>query len=896
MSTLTPAMQQYVDLKKQYPDCILFFRLGDFYEVFWEDAQLCSKLLDLVLTAKNKTSDHPIPMAGMPYHSTDKYIAKLIKAWYKVAIADQVSEPKPWQIVQRRITSIITPATYIDESRRHHSQTPHDILAISTTSDKEWHIVYQLCRGSFVDAVYQTMTITQTDDLHRMIHHISPREIILHKTAKGIDTIGHTLPMLSHVVISYRDMLDAPETYLLTITRVQSLGSYGEAVTDWRLYPTALLLHYLAQTQQSSIVAISRLSLYRADDYVILDAMTIKNLEIFTSSYDQDHSVSLYGTLDVCQTRSGSKLLRHVLAHPLRDEATIHQRLGQIQHHIDHIDRMLTIRQLLGQLIDIHSCLTTIIYKTTSYHPFLRLRKTLDHSINGVDGHGLRQELFPLNSPLVKGVQGGFVDEEKSIIWLLTTLTHTFKDDDQLALRADDYIADGIDSDLDEIRDLLYHSDRILLAYRQKLVEHTGITDLKIIHVTNQWYMIDVTPKHIATIESKMTDDDDFAFVRMQTLKTGQRYTTPTLDAIQIELLGAKDRAEKRQMEILLDTQQIIAEHHQLLRQFADAIAWLDLHTSMARYAREHRYVCPEIITSGTLLGQTTIDQGRHPVIEAHLAATESFIPNDLSIRQSKESDSFHIITGPNMGGKSTYLRQNAIIVLMAQCGLRVPATRAQISLVDGIFARVGSGDVIAKRQSTFMTEMIEVANIIHNATSQSFIIFDELGRGTSTYDGIALTRAIIEYVVTHIGAQTLFATHYHELIALADDYPQIRNYHVGVYESDHDVIFLKKIMPGGMDKSYGIDVAKLAGIPHDIISQARSYLDSFHTNDKHSIHRHKKAERNTIPLLMPTAHTDPRLQTVATLIEETNINNLTPLHAMQLIMQCREILHDSKS
>jgi len=248
------------------------------------------------------------------------------------------------------------------------------------------------------------------------------------------------------------------------------------------------------------------------------------------------------------------------------------------------------------------------------------------------------------------------------------------------------------------------------------------------------------------------------------------------------------------------------------------------------------------------------------------------------------------------MGGKSTYLRQNAIIVLMAQCGLRVPATRAQISLVDGIFARVGSGDVIAKRQSTFMTEMIEVANIIHNATSQSFIIFDELGRGTSTYDGIALTRAIIEYVVTHIGAQTLFATHYHELIALADDYPQIRNYHVGVYESDHDVIFLKKIMPGGMDKSYGIDVAKLAGIPHDIISQARSYLDSFHTDDKHSIHTHKKAERNTIPLLMPTAHTDPRLQTVATLIEETNINNLTPLHAMQLIMQCREILHDSKS
>lgn len=396
MSKLTPAMQQYVDLKKQYPDCILFFRLGDFYEVFWEDAQLCSKLLDLVLTAKNKTSEHPIPMAGMPYHSIDKYIAKLIKAGYKVALADQVSEPKPWQIVQRRITSIITPATYIDESKRHSSQTANDILAISTTIGKEWEISYQLCRGSFVDAVYQTMTIKSTDDLHRLLHQLNPREIILHKTAKGIESIGHTLPTLNHAVVSYRDMLDEAEKYLLTISKIQSLASYGEALTDGRVYPAALLLHYIAQTQQSSSVAISRLSLYRPGDYVILDDMTIKNLEIFTSHYDHDQRVSLYGTLDVCQTRAGSKLLRHVITHPLRDIITIQSRLDQIQHYVDQSDRMLNLRQLLGQLIDIHSCLTTIIYKTTSYHPFIRLRKTLDHILNGIDGRGIGQDLLSL--------------------------------------------------------------------------------------------------------------------------------------------------------------------------------------------------------------------------------------------------------------------------------------------------------------------------------------------------------------------------------------------------------------------------------------------------------------------------------------------------------------------
>lgn len=399
-------------------------------------------------------------------------------------------------------------------------------------------------------------------------------------------------------------------------------------------------------------------------------------------------------------------------------------------------------------------------------------------------------------------------------------LVAMLKPDHELTNNTNEYINDGYDSIVDELRVLVHHTDQILLNYHQELIRHTNISELKIVFVNNQGYLIEVTPKHIPSIEAKRVDgSESFEFERRQTLKTAQRYSTPYLDQLQHQLLHAKDELAQQEYTLLQQLQEsIISEYHHLA-QLAEAISYLDVYTSMGLRASTHRYCQPVLSDHGA----TSIIQARHPVIEVQLGVTESFIPNDLAIDHE-----IHLITGPNMGGKSTFLRQHALIVLMAHCGLFVPAKQATIRLVDGIFARVGSGDIIAKNQSTFMTEMIEVANIINNATSHSFVIFDELGRGTSTYDGLSITRAIIEFFARTIGCDVLIATHYHELISLAELFPCIKNFHVGVYDNDQEVIFLKKVLPGGMEKSYGLEVARLAGINQEILKHAKEYLTHY--------------------------------------------------------------------
>ena len=494
------------------------------------------------------------------------------------------------------------------------------------------------------------------------------------------------------------------------------------------------------------------------------------------------------------------------------------------------------------------------------------------------------------------------IDKElkiKNLITLHTLLEEAIKPDDELGNNVDEYIRISYDPTVDELRKLVHHADQILLQYHQQLINHLDTNEVKIIFVSNQWYMIEVTPKNINLIESRKVEGDEyFDFERRQTLKTGQRYSTPYLDQLQIELLGAKDKLAKQEFLILKDLQaQITSEYHHLA-QLAEAVAYLDVYTSMGIFAKQHQYCQPTI----TSTSWCDILQGRHPVIEAQLGVMDSFIPNDLKI-----DNAIHLITGPNMGGKSTFLRQHALIVLMAHCGLFVPAREAKIWLVDGIFARIGSGDIIAKNQSTFMTEMIEVANIINNATKNSFVIFDELGRWTSTYDGLSLTRAIIEYFATQIQCKVLVATHYHELIALAQQYDNIHNFHVGVYETDQDVIFLKRVRPGGMEKSYGLEVARLAGIARPILDKAKEYLATHEQEDKHVIarsetsplggRRNDKAihnNSNNLPLFSVQASTNTteteHLQKIKTLLDTADINTMTPIQAMQLLIKMMEL------
>lgn len=863
----TPAMQQYVDLKQQNPDCILFFRLGDFYEVFWEDAQLCSKLLDLVLTAKRKTSDNPIPMAGMPYHSADKYIAKLIKAGYKVAIADQISEPRAGQIVQRAVTSIITPATYIDDKQT----TENNILSISSQVFGDSRL-YHLARGDFIQGQYWTTTCEDVSQLHQIVNIIHPREIILHKTAPFIKEVAEGLKTQPHTVISYWDMLDQAEGFITSMLAIQSITSFGQALSDQRSTPFALLLHYLTTTQQKDISTVYRISYYRPHDYVLLDDITIKNLEIFASSYDHNTKHSLFWALDRCQTSSGSKLLRYILAHPLKNIDEIITRQLHIAHWMDEYDEAVALSKLLDGLYDLPRLLTSLVYKRPQYQTFQRLRSTLSSLLSSHTWQGCQKELLAVDDTL----------KLKNLTAVLDLLNDALKPDAELSNNTEEYIRTGYDSSIDELRTLVHHADQILLQYHQQLSKHLEIADVKIIFVSNQWYMIEVTPKNIALLEDKRIEGDDyFDFERRQTLKSGQRYSTPYLDHLQTELLGAKDTLAKHEALILRDLQDQITGKYHHLAQLAEAVSYLDVYTSMGIFAKQHQYCQP---TMSKNPGHHIL-QGRHPVIEAQLGVMDSFIPNDLTI-----ANEIHLITGPNMGGKSTFLRQHALIVLLAHCGLFVPARQATIWLIDGLFARVGSGDIIAKNQSTFMTEMIEVANIINNATKQSFVIFDELGRGTSTYDGLSLTRAIIEYFATQTQCNVLVATHYHELIALSDTFSNIKNFHVGVYESDHDVVFLKKVLPGGMEKSYGLEVARLAGIAQPILEQAKAYLASHeHDNNQQSNNSHNNLPLFALQHSWDTTETQ-QLQKIKTLLETSDINTMTPIQAMQLLIKLMEI------
>ena len=867
---LTPAMQQYVDLKKQHPDCILFFRLGDFYEVFWEDAQLCSKLLDLILTAKNKTSENPIPMAGMPYHSIDKYIAKLIKAWYKVAIADQMTDPKPGQIVQRAITSIITPGTYIDEKQ----STENNILSISSQSFGDGRL-YHLARWDFIQGQYWTTSCEDIHALHQIVTLIQPREIILHKTSPYIKELAESLKTQPNTVVAYRDMLDQAESFITSMLHIQSVTSFGQALADQRSTPFALLLHYLTTTQQREISTVYRISYYRPHDYVLLDDVTIKNLELFKSSYDHDSQYSLFWVLDTCQTSSGSKLLKSLLAHPLKSIDTITARQLHIAHWMDEYDEAVALSRLLWWLYDLPRLLTSLVYKVPTYQSFMRIRSTLHTLLYGGNGNGCQEELLAIDKEL----------KLPHLTALHTLLDDAIKPDDELGNNVDEYIRTSYDPTVDDLRKLVHNADQILLQYHQQLINHLDTSEVKIIFVSNQWYMIEVTPKNINLIESRKIEwDEYFDFERRQTLKTGQRYSTPYLDQLQIELLWAKDKLAKQEFLILKDLQTHITSEYHHLAQLAEAVAYLDVYTSMGIFAKQHQYCQPTITSSSWC----DILQGRHPVIEAQLGVMDSFIPNDLKI-----DNAIHLITGPNMGGKSTFLRQHALIVLMAHCGLFVPAREAKIWLVDGIFARIGSGDIIAKNQSTFMTEMIEVSNIINNATKHSFVIFDELGRGTSTYDWLSLTRAIIEYFATQIQCKVLVATHYHELIALADHYDNIHNFHVGVYEADQDVIFLKKVLPGGMEKSYGLEVARLAGIARPILDKAKEYLAIHEQQDKHTITT-SSIHNDNLPLFSLQASSNTveteHLQKIKTLLDTADINTMTPIQAMQLLMKMNEL------
>lgn len=885
---LTPAMQQYVDMKKQYSDCILFFRMGDFYETFWEDAKLCSKLLDIVLTSKNKNAENPIPMAGIPYHSADKYVTKLVKNGYKIAIAEQISDPVPWKIVEREVSEIITPWTYIQENSKNYNY----ILWIYFQVQKDMNN-FHIARWDFWVGTYQTKSFRDIGQMQRFILSIKPIEIVVDVDFPSKDEIIWSIKRYLPSLISVHDIPVNTDQYVANQCNVQTISSYGKALEDGRLKVFGLLISYLKNTQKKNLNNIVRISFHNQDSQVLLDDITNKNLEIFASSYEQSEKYSLIWILDKNKTAVWSRCLRYILWNPINDLHELNYRLDNIQHYFGDLEKAKKIHNFLWGVKDISKLVSNILYKKLLASSFVKLRQTLE--IFFANWSLMRDEILRL------GIAKEYFDNVSNLYQYLVDLIK--KDDDF----NDDinFINQWYNEEIDKLSKVAYHSDELLLDYQQELVRLTWVNNIKLKYVMNQWYFIGVTNKDIETFEKALwnykqtpptspsqgsIDEGKFNLVRRNTLKWEQRYISDYLSSIETKILEAKEALKKKEFELLEEAKNKITKISVALNEFNEKIWWLDIFTSQALLAKEKNYIRPGFINWKIM----EILGWRHPVIEEFLPQDQQFIPNNISISSdddTKEEEWFlHIITWPNMWWKSTYLRQNALIVLMSHCGLFVPAKKVNMCLVDWIFARIWSGDIIAKNQSTFMTEMIEVANILNNASDKSFVIFDELGRGTSTYDGLALTKAILEYIVMNIWSKTLIATHYHELIALENHLDWVKNFSVSVYETDKEVVFMKKIVKWWASKSYGLDVATIAWIPRTIIDRARGNL--WELEKKNEEKKQWNGFRSpTLPLWAFSTRVDPQLEKVKSIVKWFDIDNITPLQAMDILNKIKEEL-----
>ncbi|UFX82575.1 DNA mismatch repair protein MutS [Candidatus Absconditicoccus praedator] len=855
---MTPAQRQYAELKNQYKDCILLFRMGDFYETFFEDAKILSSILDIVLTYKDKNSKTPTPMAGVPHHSVDKYLSKIIQIGYKVAIAEQVGQVVPGQLVKREVVNVLTPGTFLDGNEKNYNFIAG--IVQNNSQEGNFHIAY----GDFSLGEYFTKSFDSIDDVISFFIKINPSEIIIDIDLLEKQTLEEQINIYLDSLINISDVPYDQEGYLKTNLDIQTLGSYGKALQGGREKSFALLLSYLLDTQKQSIKNISKISHINDDNKVSLDENTIRNLEIFKSSYEGEKKYSLFSVINNTNTGMGNRKLNDIISNPTNDVKLLKKRLDQIEYFIQNPEIAQDIISKLKNLHDIPKLLSILLYKKNSPIIWEKLKNSFEVIFEGGENNILTQHILSIKNQDLSQIYK-FSQELSSAIKEQPT--------------ENEYIKDGYDQQIDELRQIAYNSSKLILEYQQQIVQKTGIQGVKIKYISNQGYFIETTKKDSTKLEEYANpENQNFDFVRVQTLKSQERYTTTYLQQIQQKILTAKEKLTKLEKQIIDNLQNQLENLSKQINQFSDSIGFLDVFSSFGEFARVNNWIRPNIGTKGEMF----IQQGRHPVIEKFLPTNENFVPNDLGM---DDQSSIHIITGPNMGGKSTFLRQNAIIVLLAHCGIFVPAGKANIPTVDGIYARVGSGDIIAKNQSTFLTEMIEVANILNNATSKSFIILDELGRGTSTYDGVALAKSILQFLAENINSKTLFATHYHELINLENDYSNIKNFSVAVYETEKQVVFLKKISEGGANKSYGIDVAKIAGLPSWILKKAEENL--------HKLEKKQTQHKQAGLFELPSQKYDPNFEKIKQTLNQTNINETTPMQALKILDDLKNQLKD---
>jgi DNA mismatch repair protein MutS len=842
-SQLTPMMAQYRRIKGELPkDALLLFRLGDFYELFFEDAQIGAQLLNVALTKRGV-----IPMCGIPFHAANGYIARILKAGRKVAICDQMEDARPGQLVKREVTQILSPGTHFDE-RMLTAERNNFLVGVHVIGKNFGLAMVDLTTGSFkvTEVTTQAALVTELERLH-------PAEII---HPAEVTAMAELAQNTSAIPVPYEDWTFAPETAVFTLKehfRVGSLDGYGLKDRTAAVGAAGAVLHYLAQHLRRDVKHLTTLSFYQPGDFLVLDSITLRHLEILEPLHrDAPRNASLYGALQRTVTPMAHRRLRDWLTQPLSSVGAIRRRQDAVATFLRRPDSLANFRALLAEVRDLERTIGRLSVGSGNGRDLHALRMALEQlpklKVTLADLAGPGSPAPRTSSPqlgLTRPTEAQIRDAEHHFPELLDDLANTLAelpqlveliavaivDEPPLTVKEGGLIRDGFHAELDELRSASSSGKDWIAKLQQQEIERTGIPSLKIRFNSVFGYFIEVTKANLERVPPTYT--------RKQTVANGERFITPELKEMESKILGAEERSVKLEYELFLKVREEVLAFLEPIQRTADALAQLDVLAAFAETARLFNYVRPTVGDQG----QLSVRDGRHPVLEQILVESR-FVPNDTGLaglpRLSSDGPGSSdgslpqivLITGPNMAGKSTYIRQVALLTLLAHTGSFVPAAEARVDLVDRIFTRIGASDDLSRGQSTFMVEMSETANILNNATARSLIILDEIGRGTSTFDGLSLAWSIVEHLHNQIGAKTLFATHYHELTELAGRLTRLKNLNVAVREWNEQVVFLHKIVEGGADKSYGIQVARLAGVPKPIIDRAKEILNNLEESE----------------------------------------------------------------
>lgn len=859
---ISPMMQHYLNIKEKHKDSVLFYRLGDFYEMFFEDAELCSRVLDLTLTGKDCGLDKRAPMCGIPYHAADGYIAKLIANGYKVAICEQLTDPKPGKLVERDVVRIITPGTVIDSDMMEGAQ--NNYLA-SIFKDK------QNIGLSYTDISTGEMYLSEfvgdvsLSELNDALVRIKPSEIIcnaeMSKYAGDLSCVkGKYIPDFQVYDDSHFEFKKS-EQQLKNQLHADSLKPYNCATRTFAIQSTGGLLDYIFETQKRTLTHLNTLHYIINNKFMQIDANTRRNLELTETMKDRKKRGSVLWLLNKAETRMGMRTIESFISQPLYDEKEINYRLKGVEELVKNVYARETLKEQLRSIYDFERICGKLSYGNINAKDCLNLKNSL------VVLPQIKQILGKFSSAILVDINNNIKEEAK----ISDMLERAIDPECATNMKDGKFIRAGYNSELDELNALATNSRDVIIQLEQHERNSTGIKNLKIGYNKVFGYYIEVPNSQSELVP--------YNYIRKQTTTNAERYITEELKNLETKLLNANDQKLELEFKLFEEIKTKLLEHLFDMQTSARAVGLLDAILSFATVAVDNNYVKPLIDKTSSVI---EIIGGRHPIVEA-LNKQEDFVPNDTLLNNTDCRTM--IITGPNMAGKSTYMRQVALITLMAHIGSFVPAKSAKIGLTDRIFTRVGASDDLSFGQSTFMVEMSEVSNILRNATNNSLIILDEVGRGTSTFDGLSIAWSVMEYVSTHLNAKTLFATHYHELTELEGILEGVKNYRVSVKEYNNSVIFLRKIVRGGTNKSFGIEVASLAGLPEQVVSRAREILSKLEESE----------QNKKVDLVNPTESKKQtkNLSTIVQILSDLDLNTLTPLNAFDILVQLKNEIKD---